>query len=115
MERYVKGILNRYGAALTVRHGGTETACRGFLRPVTGKYWQNMEHVFSDIGQVPRGQYVYLGPPEVPLEQGDRVVLEGTVYLVRRGERILLRDRCLYRWGLCIQEGAEDTWSNSSN
>ena len=111
MERYIKEILAQYGAILTVCHGETQTACRGFLRPVTGKYWQNMEHVLSDIGQVPRGQYVYLGPPEVPLVQGDRVILEGTAYLVRRGERILLGDRCLYYWGLCIQEGTEDTWS----
>ena len=111
MERYIKEILAQYGAILTVCHGETQTACRGFLRPVTGKYWQNMEHVFSDIGQVPRGQYVYLGPPEVPLVQGDRVILEGTAYLVRRGECILLGDRCLYYWGLCIQEGTEDTWS----
>lgn len=113
MVEQVAWLLSKFGASITVEHGKEATACRGFLRPVTGKYWQNMEHVFSDIGQVPRGQYLYIGPASVAVAQGDRIELEGIGYLVRRAERILIGDACVYCWGLCVQEGESDTWSGS--
>lgn len=112
MQEEIERILRKYGTQLSLRRGQETTVVRGFLRPVTGKYWQNMEHVFSDLGQVPRGQYLYIGPASVPVAQGDRVELLGIGYLVRRGEPILIGDKCTHYWGLCVQEGGADTWKN---
>lgn len=111
MREKIERILNQFGASLTIEHEKEATDCRGFLRPVTGKYWQNMEHQFSELGQVPRGQYIYIGPASVPVTQGDRIVLDGVGYALRRCEVVRVGDSLLYYWGLCVREG-EDTWNN---
>lgn len=111
MREKIERILAQFGAALTVEHEKEVTACRGFLRPVTGKYWQNMEHQFSELGQVPRGQYIYIGSASVPIAQGDRIWMDGVAYALRRSEIVRAGDCYLYNWGLCVREG-EDIWSN---
>ncbi len=103
----VLGILQQYGEDIRLCRKTEEQTVRAFLQPVTSKSWQNMDHVYQGLGQVPRGQYLYIGPPEATLEQGDQLCQAGREYIVRRADTIMLGGAPLYIWGLCVPKGGE--------
>ncbi len=112
MREIIEGIIESYGSAVTAIRGTAASSFRAFLQPVTSKSWQNMERVFGPLGEIPRGQYLYLGPAAQDISQADHLRCGGVDYLVRRAEPILVGDEALYLWGLCVRKGADDPWSN---
>ena len=110
MRRMVEKILRCYGREIQVTSGSETVAVCAFLQPVTGR-GQNM----SQIGLGPLcteapGQYVYIGPVEPEIAAGDVLALDGKEYILRRAERIDGMNGPAYRWGMCVEKGAEDTW-----
>lgn len=112
MKQSIADLLQRFGDAVTLSHSGQTQTFRAFLRPVTSKSWQNMEHLFSELGRIEPGQYVYLGPAERTLAPGDELVCREAAYTVRKVESISAANRVLYRWALCVRKGWDDPWSS---
>lgn len=112
MKQEIDAILRDFGDTVRITHDGASTTVQAFLQPVTSKSWQNMEHVFNGMGRIERGQYLYLGPAEQTVAQGDLLLCHGTGYVVRKAEQILLADTGLYQWALCVRKGGDDPWSN---
>ncbi len=113
MKALIARLLTAYGSTVTVHFEQESRAVRALLQPVTSKSWQNMERMIPVGGQIPRGQFLYIGPPEVDVTQATHLSLLGKTYLVRRVDRILYRDQVLYLWGLLVEGGREDPWSES--
>ncbi len=109
----VSKILNCYGSAVTLTQGETAHAIRAFFQPVRSKSWQYLEGDYSPLGEVPRGQYVYIGPVEPQAQAGDTLTVEGRDYWLRRTELILDSDGPVYCWGMCVEKGGSDTWGRS--
>ena len=76
-------LMEHYGSSLRLCRDGEVTEFKAFLQPVTSKSWQNMERLFGDLGEVPRGQYLYLGPRSVCLSAGDELETGEQAYIVR--------------------------------
>lgn len=112
MKAEIEEILRDFGDTVTVGHGGQSTAVRAFLQPVTSKSWQNMEHVFRAMGRIERGQYLYLGPADCALTQGDTLTCHSVAYTVRKAECISVADTGLYQWALCVRKGGADPWNS---
>mgnify|MGYP004491912583 CR=1 FL=1 len=83
-----------------------------FLQPVTSRSWQNMDHMIPTGGEVPRGQFLYIGPPELDIRGAEHLYLAGRYFLVRRADMIVFDDAELFLWGLCVEGGREDPWSS---
>lgn len=113
MVRMVGKILNTYGAAVTLRHGDEPYAIRAFFQPVRSKSWQYLEGDYSPLGEIPRGQYVYIGPVEPAAEAGDTLTVDGKDYWLRRTELVRDSGGPVYCWGMCVEKGGEDTWGQS--
>ena len=113
MQQMVEKVLASYGSAVTLQKGEDTYAIRAFFQPVRSKSWQYLEGNYSPLGEIPRGQYVYIGPAEPKAEAGDTLVVEGSAYWLRRTE--LVRDSTgpVYCWGLCVEKGGEDNWGQS--
>ena len=47
-----------------------------------------------------------------PLSKGDLLDVGGRRYLMRRAEVVYDSKGPLYRWGLCVERGREDAWSD---
>ena len=62
MREMVGKILETYGTAVTLQQSGNAFAIRAFFQPVRSKSWQYLEGNYSPLGEIPRGQYVYIGP-----------------------------------------------------
>lgn len=111
MRRKIELILNTYGVSITrIEEGVTY---RGFLQPVRSKSWQYLEGSFSPLGEVPRGQYVYIGPADQKISFGETLQVDGKDYMVRRVEPVYYGEEVAYYWGMCVEKGGEDTWGQS--
>lgn len=110
MQQTVEKFLRRYGSDIRVRSGEQTVQIRAFLQPVTGR-GQNMAQIgVSPLGREAAGQYIYIGPLEPAVAEGDGLELDGREYILRRTEQINGVSGPVYRWGMCVEKGAEDTW-----
>ena len=99
MERLVRKLLARWGS--DIRIGNTHV--RGMLHHSGSKSFRIMERDFSPLGQIPDGQYVYIGPASPSPQTGQVLFLGELAYEVRRVEQIRLGNAVLYTWGLCVR------------
>lgn len=113
MQQMIAAILMQYGTAVTVRRpDGTEVSVRAFIQPVTAKSWLNMRKAVHELGDIPAGQFVYIGPAEPRPGEDDLLLSAGNRYAVRRCEVLTLADEALYTWGLLVKVGGDDPWNN---
>lgn len=112
MQRMIGKILETYGVSIT-RKGEVPVTYRGFFQPVRSKSWQYLEGNYSPLGEVPRGQYVYIGPVDQLLDVGETLEVGGKDYMVRRLEPVYYGEETAYLWGMCVEKGGEDTWGQS--
>ena len=113
MRQMVGKILNTYGTAVTLCQGETECWVRAFFQPVRSKSWSYLDGEYSPLGEIPRGQYVYIGPVEPEASAGDTVKLGEKSYWLRRAELIYDANGPVYCWAMCVEKGGEDTWGQS--
>ena len=114
MRQTMEKLMSRYGTDMTIVSGGNETTVRAFFRAVNSKSWQNMESVVSLLGEISRGQYVYIGPAGAAVKEGDTLNLGTKSYLFRRVEPYYFKNQPIYLWGLCVEKGVNDTWGTQS-
>ena len=112
MQQMIGKILNTYGVSVTWKTEEPVTY-RGFFQPVRSKSWQYLEGNYSPLGEVPRGQYVYIGPADKAVAFGDTLEVGGKDYMVRRVEPVYYGEEVAYYWGMCVEKGGEDTWGQS--
>ena len=113
MQQMVSKILNTYGTPVTLTQGETAYPVRAFFQPVRSKSWQYLEGNYSPLGEIPRGQYVYLGPVFPEAKAGDSLIVGKKAYWLRRTELVMDHNGPVYCWGLCVEKGGEDTWGQS--
>lgn len=111
MRHKIGLILETYGAFITRKE--KNITYRGFFQPVRSKSWQYLEGNFSPLGEVPRGQYVYIGPVEQLLSTGETLTVGEKDYMVRRLEPVYYGEEIAYYWGMCVEKGGEDNWGQS--
>ena len=102
--------MAHHGTDLTIVSGEENKTVRGFFRAVNSKSWQSMESEASLLGEITRGQYVYMGPVSAAVKEGDSLILGNRNYLFRRTELYYYGNQPVYQWGLCVEKGVNDTW-----
>ena len=110
MRQMIDRILKQYGIAAVLEHGGKEIALRIFFQPSMSKSWDSMNPIVTPLGQLPGGQYLYIGPAAQTIDQGDLVKVAGKSYVVRRAETYLNRSGPVYQWALCVRKGGDKPW-----
>lgn len=114
MRATVEKILSSHGTDLTIVSGLESKTVRGFFRAVNSKSWQGMESEVTLLGEITRGQYVYMGPVDGAVKEGDTLILGDRNYLFRRTESYYYQNQPIYQWGLCVEKGVNDTWGTQS-
>lgn len=114
MKVTMETLFTRWGTDMTIVSAEEHKTVRGFFRAVNSKSWQNMESVVSLLGEISRGQYVYLGPADVAVKEGDTLLIGEKSYLFRRVEPYYFGNQPIYQWGLCVEKGVNDTWGTQS-
>ena len=114
MRHMVSKLLRQYGTDMLLTSNGEEKTVRGFFRAVNSKSWQSMEGEASPLGERSRGQYAYIGPLNVAIQEGDTLTLGEKTFLFRRVEPYYYGNQAVYQWGLCVEKGVNDTWGSRS-
>ena len=114
MKSMVSTIIRQYGTDMILTSPSETKTVRGFFRAVNSKSWQSMESEASLLGEITRGQYAYIGPVDVAVQEGDTVTLGEKTYLFRRVEPYYYGNEAIYNWGLCVEKGVNDTWGPQS-
>lgn len=112
MQRKIGLILETYGVSITRTE--KEVTYRGFFQPVRSKSWQSLVDQSTPLGEVFRGQYIYIGPADVPAADGDVLTVGGKSYFLRRVELYFYGEEPVYTWGMCVEKGVNDTWGSRS-
>ena len=109
MSRVLARLLARWGCPVEMTAENGTAVFPAILQPATSVSWQNMRRQMNLLGEVPTGQYVYVGSRDI----GEASFLRcgGRIYLPRRCEAIRLGDRVLCWWGLCVPAGKEEVWN----
>lgn len=110
MVRTVEKLMACHGSDMTLVRGGESRAIRGFLQPVSSSSWQSMVPEATVLGQVPQGQYTYLGPVAAEAQVGDLLLVGEKRYLLLRVETYRYENTPIYQWGLCVERSGEGTW-----
>lgn len=103
MQRTIRNLLLRYGTMMTLHTAGGAVDFRGFLHSM-GK--RNAKRELTVLGEVPGGVYLLIMAPDLPCQPGDRVTQGLRRFELRQVEPALYGDSTLYKWGLCVEEGA---------
>ena len=114
MKVTMETLFTRWGTDMTIVSAEEHKTVRGFFRAVNSKSWQNMESVVSLLGEISRGQYVYIGPADAAVKEGETLLLGEKSYLFRRVEPYYFGNQPIYQWGLCVEKGVNDTWGTQS-
>ena len=107
MRRIIDDLLQRFGVDALVN--GIPT--RIFLQFSNSKSWDSMNPIITPVGQIPGGQYLYIGPADIPVAVDDEVTVADTDYIVRRSEVYQTHEGPIYRWALCCLKGGEEQWT----
>ena len=101
-------ILAQYGQRVTLRRGEEERGCRAFLQPVRERREDWYQELPTPLGTVRRDQWLYLGPPELSLEETNGLCVEwnGLRFAVRAAQPVCVGEETLYWWALLAGSGA---------
>lgn len=113
MRTSVDALLRQHGTDLTLSSGESTRTLRGFLQAISSTSWQSMVCQASPLGQVPQGQYLYIGPADGAVLEGDILSLEGRSYQLCRVETYEYSGRPIYQWGLCVERSGDRTWGTT--
>lgn len=97
---------------MTLQKDGEEFPIRAFLQDTQSRGKENVKRDLFPLGQMGTGIYVYLGPVEPAAAAGDCITMDDRCFQVRRAENVMVGSKAVYRWGLCVEKGGEDTWGS---
>lgn len=106
----VEKILTGYGREMTLRLGSGEYTVRGFFQSVTGKNEGLARLDPGPLGLISGMRYVYIGPAEPSVGEGDVLEVDGKKYRVRNAALVEGAGSPVYTWAMCVEKGREDTW-----
>lgn len=110
MRRLLERVFGLYGKNAVLISGSVQKQVKVFLQGSNSKSWQNMQRVYSPLGEIPRGQYLCLLQPGVATE-GDTLMLDGKAHRICRVEEMTAGSNAMYQWCLCTGKGGADTWA----
>ena len=113
MKRTVEALLRRWGRPVAATLPDGTVTVRAILVPTLSESWKSARRLFRDAGEVPTGQFLYLGPPEPTLCTADCLEADGRKFRISRAEPIYMGDEVLYRWAVAVPLGKEAaTWES---
>ncbi len=105
-------LLRSYGNEMQLLQGEQTHSIRAFLQDTLSRSKENAQREFTPLGEIFKGQFVYIGPAEPMAAVGDTLVFQGRRFELRRAEPVMVGNLVAYCWGLCIEKGGDSTWGS---
>ena len=107
MKKDILAILRRWGTTVQVVTGTETRQVRAMVVPTFSQAWKSANRIIRSLGEMPYGQLLYLGSPEVDPRGASYLECLGERYILRRCEPLRMGDETLYYWGLAVPYGKE--------
>ena len=101
----LREAFERYGMSTEVRRGENAVQTKAFVQPLRRESGEEPFFVTA-LGAVSEQCWRYLGPAEVRIEMGDRVVCGEKQYIVRRAAPFYAGEEIVYYWAILHPEEA---------
>lgn len=112
MKQMMERILAAYGSpAEVIQENGSTSPVRAFVQPVTERYWKELRQV-KMLGEVQLGSWLYIGPAEELLADGQEVRCRDEAFVTMRAEVLCIGEEALYTWALLRKKGGDAPWRN---
>lgn len=111
MKNLIAQKMQTYGVEATFRSSSGVSSRKVFFQPITSKSWQNMERMVPVGGEILRGQYLLITPPDTRIETASSVLINAHTYIIRRIDTIYYQEAPIFLWGLCVEGGEADPWT----
>lgn len=112
MQQMVNTILRQYGTPIRIARSSGEDTVKGFFQPVRSKSWQSLIREETPLGEVSRRQYIFIGPADFELTEGDTLILGEKHYTLRRAEKYYYSHEPVYTWGMCVEKDGDGAWGS---
>lgn len=109
LRRLLLRLLRTWGSKVEVVTGKEREEISCVLQPTTSRSWQNMRRQVKDLGELPQGQFEYIGQKDI--SAADYLMRAGQLYLPRRCEPVYMANDLLCYWGLMIPYGEGPEWN----
>lgn len=106
MRKWMERLIQQIGQPAMLYSKNAHSQIQVIFQSVNSRSWQNMEHGYSPLGRIPRGQYLCILPAGGPAQVGDSLILRGIEYEIRKLENKYMGAQVIYVWGLCVEKGA---------
>ncbi len=113
VERMIGKILRCYGRRIFLHRGTEKIEIFGFFEPDTGKMDRMTQLHPGPLGLENRNRYIYIGPPEMPVQLSDELEMDGKHYLVRSIQTVYGTKKPAYIWAMCIEKGVDIVWAKN--
>lgn len=107
MKGTVEALLRRWGRPVTAALATGTVTVRAILEPTLSESWKSARRLIRDPGELPTGQFLYLGPADTDVRAASYLEAAGRKYRVCRAEPVYLGTEALYFWGLAVPLGKE--------
>ena len=99
MSGALERLLARYGQTVELRREGGSRVVLAFLQPVLERREDWRDSLVTPLGEVRRERFLYLGPPEEPLE-GTTVVWRGAAFAPVACRAVFVGQVCSHQWAV---------------
>lgn len=103
MKEMLKEAFARYGTSVEVRRGEDAVRTKAFIQPIRTESGGEPFTVTA-LGAVDERCWRYLGPADVEVAMGGRVICGEKQYIVRRAAPFRAGEEILYYWAVLREE-----------
>lgn len=103
MKEMLKEAFARYGTSVEVRRGEDAVRTKAFVQPIRKESGEEPFAVTA-LGAVDEMCWRYLGPADVEVAMGGRVICGEKQYVVRRAAPLRAGEEILYYWAVLREE-----------
>ena len=110
MTGYLKSALKRYGNTVQICYDGRAKVSKAFVQPLRRRHRLYINDRYIPAGYFDNRYLLYIGPGNLPLEDGMRIKCGDIAYTVVTAEIFAAHDENIYVWAILMPEarGKED-------
>ena len=116
MHFSLKSHFQKYGANITVLYNSLTYTGKAFITPLRYRNRVYLGDTFEQLGQYDSGRYLFIGTPDIRLDQMDEtavIIYGGENYLVKRAELFCDGDKPLYMWAVLFKSKGGDSYEQN--
>ena len=114
MSSYLDRALRKFGNTVHICRNGRTEVSKAFVQPLRRRHRLYINDRYIPAGYFDNRYLLYIGSPDLPLDDGMRVTCKNTEYTVVTSEIFTAHDEDIYVWAILMPEstGKEDYYDD---